>query len=375
MWRLFSSGWIFLWFAMAAGSAEAETAATAPAAPKPAPQPIVLRVAALTKPPYAYMSPTGPTGLSIIIFNDIAAQNNWKPTYTFYSSQNAVFTAVISHQADVGLGGLSLTADRDLIVDYSDAAVLASLGLAVKKDQSPLSTLFRLGGMLLNWDILALILLAMILVLACGALIRLIEREHAKTTFPNEYRENAWWAAQTLVAHNCGNKLPHSERGRHIALFLMLGGTIFTAQLTALMTNNLSSVVAESAPISEIGDVGRHRVATISDSYAQQWLQQNLLNTKTYGSARACVEAVKNGEAAAAVCDEAVLRRALADDPSLGLKLAGSSFGPHQYAFILKNRSPYLEGVNRGIGVLFESGRMSQIYAQWLGSSSDGGSY
>ncbi len=67
----------------------------------------IIRVAALRNPPYAFMGPNGPQGLSISVFDEIAAQNHWKPVYTFEPDQNTVFNDVISHQADLGLGGLA----------------------------------------------------------------------------------------------------------------------------------------------------------------------------------------------------------------------------------------------------------------------------
>ncbi len=252
-------------------------------------------------------------------------------------------------------------------MDYSNVTIISSLGLAVKKKRNSFNAFYRLTDMVLNRDILILIVVAVVLALTCGAAIQLIERRHdGGTRFPKEYRHNAWWAAQTLVAHNCGNKLPHSERGRHIALLLMLGGTILTAQLTALMTTNLSSVVAESAPITQIGDVGRHRVAVMNDSYAQQWSQQNFIHTKSYRTIKDCLEAVQKGEVAAAICDEGKIKHLLTQDSSLDLKLTGPAFGAHQYAFILKKNSPYFAAVNSGIDSLFESGRMSEMNKKWM---------
>lgn len=69
--------------------------------------------------------------------------------------------------------------------------------------------------------------------------------------FPEEFWQNAWRAAQRLIAHNCGNKLPFSQRGRYLAimLMLMLGGTMFTAQITALLTISLAASTVEDAPI------------------------------------------------------------------------------------------------------------------------------
>jgi hypothetical protein len=67
--------------------------------------------------------------------------------------------------------------------------------------------------------------------------------------FPEEFWQNAWRTAQRLIAHNCGNKLPFSQRGRYLAIMPMLGGTVFTAQITALLTISLAASTVEDAPI------------------------------------------------------------------------------------------------------------------------------
>lgn len=116
--------------------------------------------------------------------------------------------------------------------------------------------------------------------------------------FPEQFRENAWWAAQTLVAHNCGGKLPFSERGRYIAIMLMLGGTVLTAEITAVLTTSLADSIKENAPITGIGDVGERRIATVKDTYAQNWLQENLVKIRSYKTAEDCADAVERGEVA-----------------------------------------------------------------------------
>jgi ABC-type amino acid transport substrate-binding protein len=324
------------------------------------PQQKVVRVAVLNNPPYAYLGPNGFKGPSVKAFNRIAADNNWRVVFALQQTQDDVIGALVSHQADIGIGHLHITAERAMIVDVSDPDEIDSLALLTKEEGGSLR-LLHIGSAILSKNMLALFVLGLVLILICGSLIRIIESRY-NAEFPPEFRHNAWWAAQTMVAHNCGNKLPRSERGRYIAILLMLGGTIFTAQITAVLTTSMAASLAEDAPITGIGDIGGRRVATVYDSYGQQWLQQNLLKMKVYKVAQDCVAALEREEVSAVVYDETGLRRILAKSGSKDLKIVGPTFGTHAHGIMLSKHSQYLAAINRGIAKLVDSGEMQKLY-------------
>lgn len=348
----------------------------APAAPSSTqpPGPPVIRVAALNNPPYVTAAPGGLQGLSIASFKTIAARNGWKVDFILEQTQDDVVNAIITHRADIGIGGLTPTTQLSLIVDYSDANQIVPLALLVKREGAwpkLWHTLGSTGGAFLNGKMLVLLAIGLVGVLIAGYFIRTIERRRNAEMFPGIYRDNAWWAAQTLVAHNCGSKLPLSERGRYIAITLMLGGTVLTAEITAVLTTSLAESIRENAPITEIGDIGERRVATVNDSYAQDWLQQNLIKIRSYKTAEDAAQAVERGEVAGAVFDEPALRRVLAHGGFGDLEIVGDTFGSHPHAFMVGKRSPYLPALNDGLASLLASEEWQKLYQRWVASSDD----
>jgi polar amino acid transport system substrate-binding protein len=337
---------------------------------KPASQPRVLRVVVFYDPPYVWKESDGLHGLSIVALQRIAAQNNWQIEFNLVQRSDEVLDEIIWNHADIGIGGLTVTADRSLIVDYSDPLRVVPLALITKEQHVGLGKkLVRLITMMLDPAMVILFAFGVVVVLICGVLIRLLERGQNDKVFPPDFRDNAWWAAQTMIAHNCGNKLPLSERGRYIAIFLMMGGTIFTAQITALLTMNLAHSISAESPIGGIGDIGDRSIATVPYTFAHRWLGENHFHTKTYENAEECVRAVEREEVCGAVGDEIAFLRILARQPKRQLKMVGATFGIHSHSMMLRKHSPYLDAVNNGIASLIQSGKMRDIYIQWINGS------
>lgn len=331
-----------------------------------------IRVAALSNPPYVVSTPDGLRGLSISAFDIVAAQNNWAVTYLPERSLDDLTNAIITHQADIGIGGITPTPELSLVVDFSDANQIVPLALVVKTESPWSRRLHIIAGacrIFVSSEMLMLFAIGLIAVLIGGVLIRRMERNRDREMFPPEFRHNAWWAAQTLVAHNCGSKLPSSERGRYVAIVLMLGGTVFTAQMTAVLTTSLAASVRATAPITGIGDVGTRPIATVRDSYAKTWLQQNLINIRSYPTVTAAVAAVEDGSVAGIAYDELALRRALREPHAAGLAITGDSFGSHPHAFMLPKRSPLLAPLNNSLDSLLQSQRWQGLTRTWLGAS------
>ena len=329
-----------------------------------------LKVAALANPPFVVKGPNGLQGLSIAAFDIIAARQGWTVHYILEPNLDALTTAIITHQADIGIGGITPTPELSLIVDFSDANQVVPLALAVRREgtwQRRLHVIENALSLLFSSEMLILLLLGLAASLAAGFVIRRIEKRRNGQMFPPVFRHNAWWAAQTLIAHNCGAKLPETERGRYLAIVLMLGGTVFTAEITAVLTTGLAASIRATAPITSIGDVGTRPIATLRESYARVWLQQNLVNVRSFQTLPAAMAALESGSVAGVAYDQLALAQALRAPQAADLMLVGDSFGSHPHAFMLPKRSPYREAVNTSLTALLPSPEWQALIQTWLG--------
>jgi polar amino acid transport system substrate-binding protein len=78
-----------------------------------------LRVAIKPLTPFVIKSGSSFEGYSIDLWNTIATKNGWQTQYLYFNSVKEVLKAVASRQADVGIAGISITKDREKVVDFS----------------------------------------------------------------------------------------------------------------------------------------------------------------------------------------------------------------------------------------------------------------
>jgi len=326
----------------------------------------LLRVAFLNRPPYSFATDKGYTGSSVEVLQEIARREGWELQFYEVKTEDAAIASLISDAADVAVGGLTITLERSLIVDYGHVFDIVPLRTLVRKDQGRWQFLSIFGG-LLNWGVLALVIVGTVGVVICGFLIRSFEKGKNDKMFPPERKQTIWWSAQTMVAHNCGSFVPVTQRGRLIALLLMVGGTIFTAQLTALLVTSLSHSVGESAPIHGPSDFGNRQIGTVADTEAERWLVDNLVATHAFPSLDEAAEALRTGEVAAVAYDYGALENYLKSNKVSDLVVTGPDFGTHPHAMLLQKNSDYRPEIDAVTQELTLDGTLNRIIQKWYG--------
>jgi ABC-type amino acid transport substrate-binding protein len=333
----------------------------------PAGQPRTVKVVALERAPYVYRGPSGPAGSAVDALTQVATLNNWRLEWVFVPTQGLATAALLRDSADIAIGALTLTLDRSLTLDYSDIFQAVSLSAMSLKDQGEDSNIVTVMRSVASSSVLSLFGVGIGIILASAVVIRLIERGRNDGMFPPVYRHNIWWSAQTMVAHNCGGNVPHSQVGRLVAMALMIGGTVFTAQMTALLANDLARNIKASGKVSGPADFASHVIATIPDTEAQRWLTDNLIPLKPYATLDDAIAALKRNEAAAVVYDRLALRNFLDKNPTAGLVFVGPSFDEHQHAIFLQKKSPLTEPLNQALRTMMRSGDLDRIGVRWFG--------
>ncbi len=337
-----------------------------PAADAVAPGPRQVRVVYLNRWPYSFNTPEGPKGASIDVLNLIANQNNWSISYQQANTQEQVVTKLVSNAADMAVGGLTITMDRTLFLDFGHVYQIVPLQMVVRDSTGKLEVYRHLVMGLVNPAMLTILALGVGVTVVAGWLISRLESGRNPEVFPPSFHENVWWSGQTLVAHNCGARVPRSHRGRTIAMFLMFGGTIFTAQITALLTTNLSRSLEANAPITGPSDISGRLVGTVKDTYALEWLVGNLITAQGFATLDEALDALERGEVSAVVFDSYALIPAMAQRANSHLRLINSHFGVHPHAILMQKDSPFHQPVNISIARLIEDGSLDEISQRWL---------
>jgi len=328
---------------------------------------VPVRVAFVTESPYCFQTPEGFSGSTVDVLEAIAKRAGWRLEYIQMDNESAAIRALGLKQADIAIGCNALTPERGLLVEYSGLFDMIPLGIIVQKETESGGTFFRVIEGIFNRNVAALILGGLVTALIAGALIQWIERGHNEAVFPPRYSQNVWWAGQTFVAHNCGGFIPLRHHGKLIAMVLMIGGTIFTAQLTAFLTTSFSASIDKYLPIDGPTDFGTRLVGAVTESYAEEWLENQQVRKRGFAKLEDAVSALQRGEIQAVVSDWPVLKFYVSQPGFQLLKLLDAKFGFCPHAIFFQKDSPLRKIGTEQLSALEEAGELEKIRQKWFG--------
>jgi ABC-type amino acid transport substrate-binding protein len=343
----------------------AATAPTAPTAPTAATGRAV-RVAVRVLPPFVEKRGDRYTGFTIDLWEQVAARNGWETTYVEVPSVRDQLAAVEEGRADIAATAISVTSDREEVVDFSHPYFDAGLQIMVPADEqvsigSALRSLF-------SSSLLTLFAIFFGAMLVVGLLVAAIERR-SNPDFahggPRAFAEGVWWALVTVVTVGYGDRVTRTTAGRLIAAFWMIFGLIFVAQLTATVTATLTARELRSS-IRGPQDLGGQQVVTVSGTTGAQYLRERGIAATEVADVPELTRRVLSGEADAAVYDAPVLAYEVSRSGSDRLTLVGSPFTTEFYAMALPAESPLTEDVDTSLLELGEEGLYERLRAAWF---------
>lgn len=255
--------------------------------------------------------------------------------------------AVAKGEVDAGVSDLSITPEREEVMDFSQPFHTTGLGIAVSatnRDGFVVSILRRVVSprtLLYAGSLLALLL-------GVGLAIWLLERRRN----PGHFRPGAkgigdgvWWSAVTMTAVGYGDSIPRTLIGRLLGLVWMFASVALLAFFTAGITTSLT-VESMGAKVRGPEDLPHVRTGVKSGSAAENELRLSRVNAVTYPDVDTGLRALVDGRIDAFVHDQPVLQAiGLRDYPGLVRVLAGT-FDPQRYGFAFPQGSALRKLVN-----------------------------
>lgn len=344
------------------------TAAPAPTQPTTSTEGRTIRVAVRQLPPFVEKHGDHYSGLTIELWERIAAQNGWKTEFVEVDSVNAMLDAVATGRADVAATAISVTSEREDLFDFSHPYFDAGLQIMVPADRRlSFGSLFH-ALTSPSLQLLFCVFLAGLLVV--GTIVALVERK-TNPDFahfgPRAVLEGAWWGLTTAATVGYGDRVTRTGTGRIIAAFWILFGVIFLAQVTASVTASLTGRELRS-DIRGPQDLGGHDVVTVRGTTSATYLREHRIPARELSSVDEMVEAVADGRADAAVYDSPVLAYQVSRLGSNRVALVGSPFTTEFYAIATQPGSDLLEPIDRALLQLSEDGLLERLRASWFPS-------
>lgn len=327
------------------------------------------KVRVVVKPakPFAFEENGVLKGYSVDLWKAAAAANGLEYETRVVATVPELLEAVQSGAADVGVGAISITPDREKVLDFSHPFFKSGLQvMARSKGEAGAFSAFRA---LLNRNVAQVVLVLLLAVFLISHVLWVVERKINSESFPEGYVrgvwESAWWSIATLISGGCENKAPVGVAGRLVAVVWMLGGIGLTSYITATLASAMT-VNTLSAEVSGLSDLRGARVGTVAGSSAQTILEKSGYNVTGYPGLAEAAAALERGEVKGVVYDSPMLRYYLVENPAAKLSMVGPMFDLQDYGFALPLGSPLRKELNAALLNLQVGGASGKLEAAWF---------
>jgi len=329
-----------------------------------------LRVVVKPAAPFAFEENGELRGYSVDLWARIAAEAGLAYETRVVQTVPELLELVRKGEADLGLGAISITPEREQVLDFSHPFFKSGLQvMARSKGDSGAFTAFRA---LLTTNVAQVCVVLLLAVLVVSHILWIVERRINPESFPEGYVrgvwESTWWSIATLISGGCENKAPVGVAGRLVAVVWMLGGIGLTSYITATLASAMT-VNTLTAEVSGLNDLRGSRVATVSGSAAETLLVRSGFAVDGFASVGEAADALRAGRVKGMVYDSPLLRYYLSTHPGGNLELVGPLFELQDYGFVMTLGSPLRKEINSALLKVQVSGYMAELERKWFQQS------
>lgn len=317
------------------------------------------------------------TGFDIDVWEAIAK----RLPYDFEFRQvefSQIFNDLESHSANVGLGGITITKDRETKIDFTYPNLKSGLRIATivapQQDSVSETIISAVGELLFSWNFLKFILLLLAVLVVLGLILEIIELygEDNPTLRKGLHGLNdaCWcvWAQMTTMGF--GDIVPKKILGRILSLPAYIFGAILLAMIVSAVNAKVTADTIEKtkAGIASPHDLYGKKVATVVDSTSVDFLNANDAKVVTVTGEEAMFEKLIQGEVDAVVFDSpAVMYFVNRYSGDKQITMVDKIFAEQYYGIALEQNSPYREEINQALLSLYEDGTYERLITKWFG--------
>ena len=310
------------------------------------------------------------TGFSIDLWDEIARRLGVSYEWVEVKTVTDQLNAVEQGQADIAIAGISMTADREKLVDFSHPYFDAGLQILTKQNSRP--SLYQHFMRFFTPSLLTLLAVGLLFSLVMGHVIWLFERRH-NPDFPRGYvrgvTEGLWWLYTVIATGEYPDKEHSNQVKRGLTVVWWLLGVALVAQLTGTIASSLT-VEQLTAAVNGPGDLPGRQVAAVNGSTAAQYLTEQGISFEGVTRIDDAYALLQSGEVQAVVYDAPVLQYYAAKKARGQMQVVGPIFKPEKYGIALPSGSPWRKQINETLLAIYQDGTYEALYNEWFGAPS-----
>lgn len=310
------------------------------------------------------------TGFDIDVMAEIARRADLTVTYRAYEFDQLI-GAVEAGKVDAAMAGISITAEREGRIDFSQSYLDSGLQILVDSNHIREFTI---------WDIVTgrpflmgfgQFVLLMIAVMAGLGLLLWIT-DHGSDALDDRFVpgifQGMWLAIVTSSTVGYGDVVPKKWVGKLGAAVCIILGTILFSVNSGMVAARMTTQSMQ-ADYTTLKDLRGKRVATMRGTTSEAKLHDARTRLTLTASVEEAVRLLKHGKVDAVVYDAPVLRYYAHQDADGNVAVSGDLFDRQPYGIALPTGSPLRERFDTAILGMREDGTLDRISAQWFGTS------
>lgn len=323
-----------------------------------------LRVVTVERPPFSMADGDAHSGFSMELWQAIAEDRGWSYRIDRLENFGDMLGAIENSTADVAIANISITADREQVMDFTHAIFESGLHIMVPHATDRSSALETV----ITREVLEVIAMAFLLLLAGGMLMWLFERK-SQPYFDRPAKEaifpSFWWALNLVVNGGFEERQPRTFLGRIFGVLLVISSlfivSIFVAHITASMT-----VEAIQSNVAGVSDLYGKTVGTTRGSTSARYLERREIDYVAVDNLDDLFGEFEQGRLNAMVFDAPILSHYVNTRGAGVGQLVGGTFLRESYGAAMPTGSTLTEEFNRALLRLRENGTYAQIYQKYF---------
>ncbi len=306
------------------------------------------------------------TGFDIELWEEIARELELAFTYN-ETDLKGIFTDLVEGDADVAFSCITVTNEREKMIDFSHHYL--DSGLRIMVLSKPKFSLTESVKSIYSPIVVKSLTYIGLFIILCGHVFWWVERGHKyiDTKYLPGIFQAYWYVLVTMTTVGYGDIVPRKWVGRLMACLVMVIGIGFFGWTVAQLSSAITLQTLHS-DITDHRDLRDRLVTTVEGTTSVAALEKLGAVVVAAKSIDQAYEKLIKNEVEALVFDSPTILYYARNKGAGKVSVVGSLFDIQYYGFLFPQGSDLRESVNRALLKLRSNGTYDTLYIKWFGS-------